>query len=550
LLSKWPIRNKLLIGIGLLLVIAAILSCSGFRAAYAYRSLVRCLSGRANELPLAATLGRQIGDLRITLSEVRGLRQATDAEEHPPEIDSRKEQQRFLDGMQAIQATLASYRKELENNDEAKSEINESRDEWKTVGKIQDALADFGRINADEDWLLDDSRIAAANETLGHLQNLTLELPSYLHQKIHDLTREFRSQYRGVIILTWITTVCGAVLLGLFIKLFYNWIFRPLKVLVEGSRRVASGEFSHRISLDTSDEIAELADAMNEMTARFQAVRDDLDRQVQERTKQVVRSEQLASVGFLAAGVAHEINNPLASIALCAESLEGRIQEVLEAGRPSPSDASPADSASGAATAGQDHDVIRNYLRMIQNEAFRCKGITERLLDFSRMGDMKRQSTDLRELVQSVIDMVRHLGRYQDKNVVFAPGKPVVAPVNGQELKQVVLNLITNGLDSLSPGGSVRIELDSRQGYAQIVFSDDGCGMTPEVLEHLFEPFFTRRRTGQGIGLGLSITYRIVADHNGQIEVHSDGPGKGSEFRVSLPVADKQKESEHRYQAA
>ena len=99
-------------------------------------------------------------------------------------------------------------------------------------------------------------------------------------------------------------------------------------MLIEGSRRVAAGEFGYRIKLDTRDEMSELADAMNDMTARFQAIRDDLDRQVQERTKQVVRSEQLASVGFLAAGVAHEINNPLASIALCAESLEGRLHEV------------------------------------------------------------------------------------------------------------------------------------------------------------------------------------------------------------------------------
>jgi two-component system NtrC family sensor kinase len=114
----------------------------------------------------------------------------------------------------------------------------------------------------------------------------------------------------------------------------------------------------------------------------------------------------------------------------------------------------------------------------------------------------------------------------------------------------VVLNLITNGLDSLSSGGTLRIELQKNRGQAELMFTDNGCGMTDEVLKHLFEPFFTRRRTGQGIGLGLSITYRIVADHNGQIEVHSDGPGKGSVFRVSLPLAEKQKESEHRYQAA
>ena len=197
----------------------------------------------------------------------------------------------------------------------------------------------------------------------------------------------------------------------------------------------------------------ELAEAMNAMTARFQEIRDDLDRQVRERTKQVVRSEQLASVGFLAAGVAHEINNPLASIAMCSESLEGRLSELLD-------------------HVGDDHaadrDVVRNYLEMIQKEAFRCKQITEKLLDFSRMGDPERHNTDLRELVAGVIEMVRHLGKYQNKNVELLDGEPVIAEICPQEIKQVVLNLITNGLDSLEPGGTVTISIVARGAEARI----------------------------------------------------------------------------------
>ncbi len=277
--------------------------------------------------------------------------------------------------------------------------------------------------------------------------------------------------------------------------------------------------------------MSELAAAMNDMTSRFQAIRDDLDRQVQERTKQVVRSEQLASVGFLAAGVAHEINNPLASIALCAESLEGRMSDVV-----------PVDD--------EQFTIVKNYLRMIQDEAFRCKDITERLLDFARIGEVKRQTTDLRELVQGVIDMVGHLGKYQEKHLELAPGNPILASVNPQEIKQVVLNLLTNGLDSLDSGGNVRVELHEVDGQAEMLVTDNGCGMTPDVLEQIFEPFFTRRRNGQGTGLGLSIVYRIIADHEGAIEVHSDGPGSGSTFRVRFPLAHSQKEIEDRYQAA
>jgi two-component system, NtrC family, sensor kinase len=187
---------------------------------------------------------------------------------------------------------------------------------------------------------------------------------------------------------------------------------------------------------------------------------------------------------------------------------------------------------------------------MIQTEAFRCKEITEKLLDFSRMGDVQHQVTDLRELIHGVIEMVRHLGKYQEKQILFPPGETIFASVNPQEIKQVVLNLITNALDSVDPGGALSIELDTAGDFAEMTFSDNGCGMTDDVLEHLFEPFFTRKRGGQGTGLGLSIVYRIVADHGGQIDAASPGPGQGSQFRVTLPLANAQKETHHRYQVA
>jgi signal transduction histidine kinase len=272
--------------------------------------------------------------------------------------------------------------------------------------------------------------------------------------------------------------------------------------------------------------MAELADAMNAMTDRFQAIRDDLDRQVQERTKQVVRSEQLASVGFLAAGVAHEINNPLASIAMCAESLEGRLRDVLD-------------------DADQQHGVVSQYLRMIQSEAFRCKGITERLLDFSRIGQTKRQDAELGELVQGVIEMLGHLGKYQHREIRLQRSGPVIASVNPQEIKQVVLNLLTNALDSLEQDGLVQVEVRRGDGLAELAVTDNGCGMTPDVLERVFEPFFTRRKEGQGTGLGLSISYRIVADHGGQLEAQSPGPGQGATFRVRLPLSETAQEDRH-----
>jgi signal transduction histidine kinase len=174
---------------------------------------------------------------------------------------------------------------------------------------------------------------------------------------------------------------------------------------------------------------------------------------------------------------------------------------------------------------------------MIQKEAFRCKQITEKLLDFSRLGDSQKYNTDLHELVAGVIEMICHLGKYHDKSILLADGPPVIAEVNAQEIKQVVLNLIANALDSIDAHGTVRVSLTQRRDEAEITVEDDGCGMTDEVIQHLFEPFFTRRRGGQGTGLGLSITYRIVEEHQGQIVATSDGVGKGSRFTVILPLA-------------
>jgi len=207
--------------------------------------------------------------------------------------------------------------------------------------------------------------------------------------------------------------------------------------------------------------------------------------------------------------VAHEINNPLASIAMCAESLEGRIGEVLEsAGR-------------GERGSSDQHAVIRNYLAMIQSEAFRCKEITEKLLDFSRIGPPKRQETDLREVVQGVIDMIGHLGKYHGKKIEFLPGPAVTAPVNAQEIKQVVLNLLTNALDSLDDDGLVRIELAARERMAELTVTDNGCGMEGARPGACLRTVLHAPACRAGDGAGLSITYRIVADHGGTIEAHS-----------------------------
>jgi signal transduction histidine kinase len=173
---------------------------------------------------------------------------------------------------------------------------------------------------------------------------------------------------------------------------------------------------------------------------------------------------------------------------------------------------------------------------MIQQEAFRCKEITQKLLEFSRSAERRREATDLGELIQSVLDVTRHLQNHKGKRIVFDPSIRVTAWVNAQEIKSVVLNLVVNSLDSMDDGGTLTIGLRARDGLAEMTFSDTGCGMTAEVLENIFEPFFTRSRTGKGTGLGLTISHRIVTGHGGEIEATSPGPNQGSTFKVRLPV--------------
>jgi two-component system, NtrC family, sensor kinase len=532
-LSTWPIRRKLQVGLGLLVLVVAILSSTGLWATYAYRSLANSLSWRVGELPLAAELSRHVSDLRITVGELRGLRANTfpDLNGNLVPIPVRIARDELRVQLAEAEQTLGQYREYLTGERQSDPRISDQQHERETMRKIEDQLAKVQQADRDENWMLDNVKIEWFDVELEELQKLTMTLPKHLYDRMAGLSDLVSGQYRIQIIATWTATVSACLIFLLFVRLSYRWVFLPLKTLIGGSRRVAAGEFSHRIRLDTDDEMAELARAMNNMTSRFEEIRDDLDRQVQEQTKQVVRSEQLASVGFLAAGVAHEINNPLASIAMCAESLEGRFHGHLDESDP-------------------QQALVLNYLRMIQSEAFRCKGITEKLLDFSRIGPGRRENTDLTGLVRGVLEMLGHLGKYQRRPVDFAPCETVVAPVNPQEIKQVVLNLLTNALDSLDDGGEVRVRLEARSGFAVLSVEDNGCGMAPEVLEHIFEPFFTRRRVGQGTGLGLSITYRIVADHGGDIEAGSRGPGHGSTFRVRLPLPVSQKETSHRSQAA
>jgi signal transduction histidine kinase len=347
---------------------------------------------------------------------------------------------------------------------------------------------------------------------------------------IHDIQERIDKSNRTINRSIWITrsAVVWIVIFVLMLLYYFRvWIYAPFRQLQAGVQRVHSGDFEHPIALMSGDELQELADEFNAMTARLAAIYADLARQVNERSRQLVRSERMVSVGFLAAGVAHEINNPLASILFCSEALERRLQEVLAAMAAEVGGATPADA-----------EVLTRYLKMIQQEALRCKDITQKLLDFSRTGERKREPTDIAGLIRGVLEVARLLPTCRGKNITFEPTGYIVAPVNAQDMKSVILNLVVNALDSMEEGGRLAISLATVGDSVEMVFSDSGCGMTPDVLQNIFEPFFTRSRTGKGTGLGLFISHQIIDQHSGVIEATSPGPGYGSTFTVRVPLHD------------
>jgi two-component system, NtrC family, sensor kinase len=530
--SRWSIRRKLLLCLAIVLSIVAALAYSGFAGAYSYRELARTIGVRAMDLKSAGELRESLGDLRVSLSRTQELSLLLER----PSVTRRDFREEFLRKLDDVHQDLQRYRRQLDAPSRPDPRFGDRTQERQALAELEATLHRVRQNMSDPKWFFEDWKPDHVSVEVDSMYARASDLQTKMHDRMREFATDVKSEYRTWIYTEWTATIVAAIFLPVAIMLFYDWLFEPLGVLLAGSRRIAQqDDFDHRIQLKNVDEMSELAGALNDMTARFQEIRTDLDSQVQQRTREVVRGEQLASVGFLAAGVAHEINNPLASIAWCAESLDSRLHDTLHGEQDTPPELTTADV-----------EILRKYLHRIQEEAFRCKGITEKLLDFSRLGDVERQTTDLGELIRGVIEMVRHLGKYRQKKIEFDCREYVSAPLNAQEMKQVILNLITNALDSIDPGGTVWIGLQKQGGWAELIVRDNGCGMSAEVLEHLFEPFFTRRRDGSGTGLGLSITYRIVTEHGGTIEPASDGPGRGARMRVLLPLIAKDKAHERK----
>ncbi len=307
-------------------------------------------------------------------------------------------------------------------------------------------------------------------------------------------------------------TLAALLVLGLVTYMVQRWIVRPVEHLREGAVRIGSGELAHRVEVVSSDEIGELAREFNRMAGELQGMRGELEERVEQRTREFVRAARLAGLGTLAAGIAHEINNPLASIAGCAEGLERKLR-------------------GGGVTPEQQ----REYLQIIAKEAYRAHEITSRLLEFARSEPAAPVNFAIGELMGEIGILLEH--QLSSRGIRLESSCEADMPPlrgNPSECKQVLLNLLHNAIDASPVNGSIRVACSRDRGDAVLEVEDQGPGIPADQLERIFDPFFTTKAPGKGTGLGLAIVHRIVEAHGGRIEVVNTG--HGALFRVRIPL--------------
>ncbi len=320
-----------------------------------------------------------------------------------------------------------------------------------------------------------------------------------------------------------------AALSALLCIVLYQVIMRPLALLVDGMNRLSKGELDYRIQAAGKDEIGMLAESFNAIAEQLKRDREKMDfwtksleDEVQRKTTEIVRAqdqlinaEKLASLGRMAAGVAHEINNPLTGIITFAHLMLKR-------------------------TPPEKKDDIEDLAVIIQ-QAERCSKIIKGLLGFSRKAVAEKRSVSINELIENTLTMVKNQTKFY--NIIFDIRLDRSLPeivVDPNQIQQVFLNLLLNAADALEEKGTItiasRVIVERNSRLIELEFTDTGPGIPEEILGKIFEPFYTTKPTGKGTGLGLAVSYGIIRKHGGQIFVKT-APGKGASFFIRLPMS-------------
>jgi len=312
-------------------------------------------------------------------------------------------------------------------------------------------------------------------------------------------------------------------------------VYLPLRDLEAGAGRLAAGDLEHAIPVRSTDELGQLAASFNSMTAALRKSRRELqdwgrtlEDKVQEATRELqlaqaeaARGEKLASVGLLAAGIAHELNSPLTGILTFSQLLR--------------------DQAPDGSPEAEDLDLVIN-------ETKRCATIIRRLLDFAREKKPQKKYGDINQLLLETTHLIEQTAHAEGIEIVCNLDESLPAIWIDEDLiRQVFMNLLVNAQHAIEGGGRITVRTNCcpervppgttgpPEPMVEIAIRDTGCGIPGENLQRIFDPFFTTKGVGKGTGLGLSVSHGTVESHGGLIEVDST-PGAGSEFRVYLPA--------------
>ena len=328
-------------------------------------------------------------------------------------------------------------------------------------------------------------------------------------------------------------TAIAMLIVAVMSWLFVWWVVdRPIRALKNGTEHLSLGELGYQIEEHSQDEAGDLARSFNGMSLQLRAANEEIVRwartledRVDEKTKELRRAhehmlhvEKMASLGKMAAVVAHEVNNPLSGILTYAKLLRKWVE-------------------SGQAEHEKREEAMQS-LELIAAESRRCGELIKNLLSLSRTAPMNVQSTDLHMVIDRCLLLVRHqldLGGIE-LQLKIAQDVPCV-PCDPAQIEQVLIALIMNAIDAMPRGGNlwIDVQLSEDETEIEIQVRDDGSGIAPDILARIFEPFLTTKENGHGVGLGLAISRGIVERHNGRIDVKSE-LGRGTTFIVSLPT--------------
>jgi two-component system NtrC family sensor kinase len=325
-----------------------------------------------------------------------------------------------------------------------------------------------------------------------------------LEEKFVDMRRSAILDFLGI-------TVAGMIIALVVSGLLARGILKPIKHLVFASRQLAKGNLEYQVKLKSKDEIGELEETFNLMTSSLK----ERDEKLKEYTsQQIMKSERLATLGQLAAGVAHEINNPLGTISLYAQMTLDEL--------------------------GKDNDSCRENLEVVMKQTNRAGRIVKDLLEFARQSEPEMKILNVNNVLRKAIAITTHPAELQ--NISLATHLAGELPdVRGDtdKLQQVFVNVIINALQAMLNGGELTVgtRLAENGKFVEIEISDTGCGIPQEDLGKLFDPFFSTKKTGEGTGLGLSVSLGIIQKHNGTIDVKSK-IDEGSTFIIRLPAGE------------